>query len=741
MSASMPATTFDRRTFIKTAASAGALLVTIPLGWRPARAEPSAPRPSEQWSLYVEIHPDNTVTMASPVMEMGQFMRTTGPMILAEEMDLDWSRVSFTYDHPIQLQRNAKGEVDFQHAPIGTGGSMTVRNNWDYLRTAGATVRRMLLEEAAARWRIDPAGLSTVASHVIHRDSNRRISYGELAAGAARRIVDPRAVTLKKTSEYRLMGRDQRGIDAREIVTGRPLFGIDTEYPNCLQAVIERAPVIGAEIAGYDRAAALAIPGVRHIVEIPREDGEHWPEGHAQLIAAGIAVIADDLWSAMKGRKALRAQWRGGHTGEDSRRQLESFHPLVTSHEPHKLIRNDGNVDQAFAAADIVLDATYEKSLFAHACMEPLNCLADIRRDGATVIVGAQQPQLAALEVERIAGIDALKVEVITKRMGGGFGRRGEKDYLREAVFLSHAIKRPVKVTWTREDDIERDYFDPGAVMRVRAAMKDGRVTAWHHRQAQMRADPEAHMCFPAELVPNYRVEKFPSTSHIPAGPWRAPLQLQWAFAVESMLDELAHAAKQDPLAFRLALLKPYKAHPVEHWAAPVIDSGRMAACYEAAAKLAEWNKPRPRGTGLGIAGHFTFGSYVACVLQVSVSERNELRIEHAWGAIDCGFAINPNHVRSQMEGGFVDGLNSALFNAVRVEGGRVRTNNFDSLRWIRMREAPPRIEIAIVDSGYPPTGVGEPPLPPAGAALANAIFAASGKRIRRMPIADAITI
>jgi isoquinoline 1-oxidoreductase beta subunit len=732
----------DRRSFLKAAASAtGALFVSIPLLPRSSLlAATRAVEASPQWSVYLTLHPDNRVDLMSPIMEMGQGTRTVGPMMLADELDLDWSLITFGRDAPVQLSRNTKGEVIYDHAPVGCGGSQTVRNNWVYLRRAGATVRRMLLEEAAERWKVSPDGLVTADSFVIDSGSGRRVSYGELAGKAATRRVSAEHIRMKRTSEYRIMGKDAGVVDIRDMVVGRPLYAIDEEYPSALQAVIDRAPALGAEIAAYDKVGAMAVPGVRHIVELPRQVEDHWPEGKSQTLAAGVAVLADSLWAAMKGRKALQTQWKNAST-DDSAAQIAEFHKLVASKQAAIKIREDGDVDKAFASADLVLDATYEKPLFAHACMEPLCCIADVRADGATVIAGLQNPHLAAVEVERIAGIDALKVKVITKRMGGGFGRRGEIDFPREAITLSHRVKRPVKVTWTREDDIQRDFFDPAAVMRVRAALKNGRIVAWHHRQAQTKGNPETHICFPAELVPNYRVEKFPSTSNIQNGPWRAPLELQWAFAVESMLDELAHAAGEDPLAFRLKWLQPHKDYPVNHWAAKSIHSGRLAACYEAAARLADWKRKRPAGTGLGIAGHFTFGTYAACVVEVSVSESNELKIQRAWGAIDCGLAINPNHIRAQMEGGFIDGFNAALFNNVQVAHGRVVNDNFNTLRWMRLREAPPSIEIAIIDSGYEPTGVGEPPVPPSGAAVANAIFAACGKRIRRMPLAESFKI
>ncbi len=731
----------DRRTFLKTSVSAaGALLISIPLPLRSLSAAARAVEASPSWCVYLTLHPDNSAELMSPVMEMGQFMRTTGPMILADEMDLDWSRVTVTKDLPVLLMRDAKGELTYEYGQASAGGSQTVRNNWEYMRRAGATVRRMLIEEAASRWQLPADTLTARDSFVIDPTGSRRISYGELAGKASSRRIQPEQIKLKQRSDYRIMGKDAGVVDVRDIVMGKPLFGIDEDYPNALQAVIDRAPALHAEIASYNKDAAMAVPGVRHVIEVPRRIEDHWPGGDAQVLAAGVAVLADSLWAAMQARKALQTQWKNAAM-DDSTLQIQEFHRLVAGNGEAKKLVDHGNVDTAFADADLVLDHTYEKPLFAHACMEPFNCIADIRSDGATVITGHQVPHWVAREAEKITGIDALKVKVISKRMGGGFGRRSELDFVREAVMLSHQIKRPVKVTWTREDEIQRDFFDAAAVMRVRVAVKNKRIVAWHHRQAQTRGRPEASDYFPANVVSNYRVEQFASTSNIPCGPWRAPTQLQWAFGVESMLDELAHATGEDPLAFRLQWLQPYKEYPIENWAAKTIHSGRMAACYEAAARLAEWGRPRPKGTGLGIGGHFTFGSYAACVLEVSVSDNDELKILRAWGAIDCGFAINPNHIRSQMEGGFIDGVNAALFNDARVSEGRVVNDNFGSLRWIRLREAPPAIEVAIIDSGYEPTGVGEPPLAPAGAALANAIFAACGKRVRRMPIADSFKI
>ncbi|HZD54027.1 MAG TPA: molybdopterin cofactor-binding domain-containing protein, partial [Woeseiaceae bacterium] len=550
----MSSPAIDRRSFLKATASAGALLMTVSLYPRTVGAKRVV---GARWCVYVTIHPDNTVTMQSPIMEMGQFMRTTGPMILADEMDLDWSLVRFTRDMPVLLKRDDDGEVVYDHAQVPTGGSQALRNNWDYLRMAGATVRRMLIEEAAERWKLSPDSLTAGESFVIDAGRDRRIAYGALAEKAAVRQVDPDTVRLKERSQYRIIGRDTGVIDAHEIVTGKPLFAIDEDYPNALQAVIGRAPAIGADIDGYDAAAALAVPGVSQVVEITRELDEHyWGPNKAQMVPAGVAVLADSLWAAIKGKRALKTRWKNEseYAGQDSEEQIRSFHRLVTDGGKAEVVRDDGDVDRALGAADLVLDHTWEKPLFFHACMEPPSCVVDIRDDSATVVVGHQVPHLAALEVERATGIDALKVDVVARRMGGGFGRKGEIDFLREAIALAVKARQPVKVTWMREDEMERDFFAPASVTRVSAALKDKRISGWHHRQAQTRGHAE-HICFPGQLVADYRVERFPTISRIPGGSWRAPMQMQWAFAAESMIDELAHAAGEDPLAFRLALM------------------------------------------------------------------------------------------------------------------------------------------------------------------------------------------
>lgn len=726
-----------RRQFLKTSVAGGAFVLSVNL---PSVLANGA-KQSSSWCVYVTINPNNTVTMSSPVMDMGQHMKTTGPMIIADELDLDWHLIEFTTDCPAYMKRDEDGNVTHAHADMGTGGSHAVRRNWDYMRRAGAIGKRMLVEEAAERWQVTPDSLTAKESVITHNATGRTFTYGQLAAKAGLRKIDESKVKLKERNDYHIMGKSAHTVDLKEMVTGKPLFGLDADYKNALQVVIHRAPALGASVANYDKDAALAIPGVVRVVEVARRTNDN--NDKVQEVAGGIAVVATNLWAAMQGKAALNTKWKPNAEFENqsSEQQFEHFHDLVHNQSPTRVLEEDGNVEAALQQAAINLNETYETPLFAHACMEPFNCIADIRDGEATVVVGHQFPNAVAREVERLTGIDALKVEVISKRMGGGFGRRYINDFVTEAVLLSQQLKHPVKVTWTREDEIERDFFAPAYVMRIQAGTdEDGKLRAWHHTQAQTNWGAKA-ACFPKNLVENYKCDLFEDLSHIPIGPWRGPGHLQWAFASESMIDELAIILGKDPLQYRLDMLKPHKEFDYNGWGAEKIHSGRMAKCFEKAAQMAGWGRKMPEGHGLGIAGHFTFGSYSAFVVEVSVKNNAELRIEKAWGTIDCGFAINPNHIKNQMEGGFIDGLNAALFNKVNVEKGQAMNNNFHTLRWMKMAESPVEIESHIMQNDYAPMGVGEPPTAPAAAALTNAIFAACGKRVRRLPVADEFTI
>lgn len=735
----MSSRALGRREFFKSSVVSGGWLLAIqlPLSTKTASRVPDDIKESSDWSIYLSIRPDNSVIMESPITEMGQFMRTTGPMMLADELDLDWEAIKFTQDAKLHLSRNKEGGLSYSHANMDTGGSHSVRWTWEYLRKAGAIARQMLIETAADVWGVPVSELKTKKSVIYHSTSQRSALYGDLALHASQRRIDTNTTRLKTKSEFKIIGNATHNIDLKRIVTGEPRFGIDMAYPNCLQAVIYRAPAVGAEIVSYNKTAALAIPGVKKIIEMERMDDSYWFSGNTQYIAAGIAVLADSLWAAIQGRNTLNPQWKNTskYANQNSEEQIKTFHTLVTEDGPAKETQNFGDTKTAFNDADIILQQVYEKPLLAHALLEPLNCIADIRDTDATIITGHQFPIRIAEEVERFTGIDALNVEVICKPMGGGFGRRAERDWVREAVLLSKKIKAPVKVTWLREDEMERDLHDPASVSQIKASLKNGNITGWHHRQAQTGGGAQ-DSCFPQGVVPNFKVELCTFKSHIPSGAWRGPQHPAWAFAAESMIDELAHAAGIDPYQFRMDLMLPARTFPHTNWGATIKDSGRMAECYKQAANLANWSKARPKHTGLGIAGHFCHGSYAAFVVEVAV-ENGTLKINEAWGAIDCGLAINPNHIRAQMEGGFIDGLNAALFNKINVVAGAVQNNQFNTFYLGRMKDAPLDVHTTIIQNNHPPTGVGEPPTAPAAASLVNAIYAASGRRIRTLPVIE----
>jgi isoquinoline 1-oxidoreductase beta subunit len=504
------------------------------------------------------------------------------------------------------------------------------------------------------------------------------------------------------------------------------------EMPDMVYAVIERCPYFHGEIESFDDKKTLAIKGVIKTVKIDKiieSDG-------IKEIAAGIAVIATNYWAAVQGRKALSINWQQGPwANESSQSLMDDFEKFCFSDDEGNNRINEGDITQAFKDSKHVLDECYQVPLLAHACMEPFNAIVHIKNEKAKIITGHQFPTRVANAVAQYANIDPLDVEVVGTRMGGGFGRRYNNDFVIEATLLAKEIDKPVKLVWTREDEMIQDYFGQSTFTRLRAGVDEqGKLIAWHHRQGQIEGGLR-EQCFPYQLIENFKVDSYNQKAGTPTGAWRGPGHLQFAFAVESMLDEVAHANNQDPLAHRLELLGNAKEYSYKGFGAKVIDSGRMATCYQEAAKLANWKNKRPKGVGLGLAGHFTFGSYAAFVVEVDSRAEGPMKITGIWGAIDCGLPLNPNHIRNQMEGGFIDGLNVALFNDAKVSGGRVINGNFDQQPWIRMLDTPAKFEVTIVDNDHPPTGVGEPPTAPAPAALANAIYAATGKRIRKLPI------
>jgi isoquinoline 1-oxidoreductase beta subunit len=710
----------ERRDFLQvTATAAGGLLV---LGALPRTMHGLA---GGSLGAFVEIGPDGVVTIAAKNPEIGQGVKTALPLIVAEELDVAWERV-----------RVVQADLDRQYGDQYAGGSDAVSENFDRLRQAGATARHLLVAAAAARWGVAADSCRTELGTVIHEATGRRLGYGGLAAEAARLPV-PEKVPLKPRSAYRLLGTRIRATDQPAIASGRVTYGIDARAPGMLRASVLHPP-FGHRLASLDSAAAERIAGVKRVVRID-------PLPSPLHLRQGVAVVADSTWAAIQAVRALQATWeRAPGPPVDSEAIRDAMHQAVL--RPGEPVRNDGDVDRALAGAARVVEATYELPLLAHVPMEPINCLADVRPGRAEVWGPMQDPDGVRDLTARVTGIPITAITVHMTRAGGGFGRRLMSDYGAEAAYLSKAMGAPVQVLWTREEDLSQDFFRPCAVHRLRAGLDaSGRVIAWDHHLAnpsryayaengQPPAVSELYPDdFPAGFIPDFRLAYTHIPCGIPGGAWRSTLHSSNAFAVQSFVDELARATGKDPLTLRLELLGPPRRLDYKGHGGPVFDTGRLAGVLRLVAEKAGWGSPLATGRARGLAGHFTFGSYAAHVVEIARAPEG-FRVERVVVAVDCGLVVNRSGAEAQVEGAVLEGISAALYGRVTVEGGRVRETNFDRYRLTRMREAP-RVETWFVSSEAPPSGLGEPPLPPVAPALASAVFALTGERPRRLPL------
>lgn len=672
-----------------------------------ATAEPFAP------NAFVRIAPDETITVIYNHGEMGQGISTALPMLLAEELDADWSKIRSEAAPAADVYKHTQWRIQI------VGGSSSTRSEYDRFRKAGATARAMLVAAAAKAWSVDAATCTTENGFVLHKESGKKASYGSLAEAAAK-LEAPKDVKLKDAKDFKLIGKPVKRLDTPEKITGKAMFGIDVNLPGMLVALVVRPPVFGGKVVKIDDTAAKAIPGVKHVVQISR----------------GVAVVADGFWAAKKGRDALKVEWDDGPlASRDSERLRAEYAELASG--KGIVAKKAGDVEAAFPSASTKLEAVYELPYLAHAPMEPLNAVADIREDGCDVYVGTQfqtGDHAAACEV---SGLPPENVKLHTQFLGGGFGRRAALDghIVREALELSKELKKPVKVIWTREDDTRGGYYRPAVRHTFAGGLDDKNApVAWKHRIVCQsfggggnpnRADGasvEGAADMPYD-IPNTLIDWAQAPGGVPTHWWRSVGHSHTAFAVECFLDELAHAAKADPLAFRRQLLAK---------------DPRRLACLELAAAKAGWGTPEPAGRGRGLAVHFSFGSYVAQVAEVSVSKTGVVRVHKVTCAIDCGPIVNPDTIAAQMESSIVFGLSAALHGQITFANGRVQEGNFNDYPILRINEMPV-VETHIVPSTAQMGGVGEPGLPPIAPAVANAIFAATGKRIRRLPLRLAV--
>ncbi|WDI30460.1 molybdopterin-dependent oxidoreductase [Hyphococcus flavus] len=741
----------DRRRFLKVSMIGGAFVAALPLAscGRETDAVSGAEPPSasnlrsEKLGLFITIKADNSIVIGAPNMEMGQGTFTSMPMMIAEELDADWSNTSVEL-MPLMLKKLAENEegsdaatkgFDYFHAYQGAGGSQSVKKNYTYLREAGAAIRNRLVRAAAARLGVPETALRTEDSYVIY-DGGERIPYGDLIEAAAA-LEDSESVALKSPEEFRIIGTHRRIMGAHDIVTGAPVFGIDQQFEGMLHAVVARSPYFQSEALRFDDAAARAVPGVVDIIQIPRI----WPErGSTELLSlhGGVAVIAETLWSAMKARRLLDIEWDTGEFAEESTAASEADYRrfLASDGSEGEVMREDGDVETALSGATRIVEAQYSSKTLTHVCMEPHSAAADMRDGIWTVRASHQFPDRLAYCVAEVAGIEPTQATIETARLGGGFGRKYPTDYGSEAIWLSHRLRRPVKVTWTREDDIQQDAFNRPCMSKFRAGLNaNGEVVGWDHLIAAYGA--HIHV-FPAGMIENFRARSYYPPSGMWFGAWRGPGHNTMGFMLQSFIDEVAEAAGKDPLQMRLEVLSPDRKLPYPGWGADFYDTGRDANVLRVAAANSEWSDRNalPSGHGRGIASHFTFGSYCAHVVDVRV-EDGELEILRIVTAIDCGQAVNRLGIEAQMEGGALDGVSVALHQAIHVENGQVVEKNFDTYRLMRINEAPKEINVHIIDSDEHPTGTGELSLPPIIPALTNAIYHATGKRIRDLPIAN----
>jgi isoquinoline 1-oxidoreductase beta subunit len=710
----------NRRDFVKLCAiTSMGLVIGLP---RPGGAKATA----QELHPLIRIGADGRIIIYAQNPEMGQGVKTALPMIIAEELDADWASVSVE-----QAAWDPRLENQF------SGGSLSVRLNYDAMRQAGASARAMLMAAAAERLGRPAEKLETRQGYVIDRPGNRRLAYADLAEAAGALPV-PATPALKDSREFRLIGTSVADVDLGPIASGRQMYSLDLKLPGMLFAVVKRCPHGDGQPVSFDSANASKVPGVVGFYELRNTDhGGRIILPNCPNFVSGVAVLATNTWAAMQGAEALDVEWHIPDARDDSDELMQRFEKALDTEG--EIVRNDGLAE--FTDHEHGIACTYRLPFLAHMPMEPMNCTARVEADRVEVWAPTQNPPMAAEAVAKVLEVPQENVTIHVMRSGGAFGRRYYADFITDTVLLSRQFGRPVKTVWSREDDVRHGYFRPASVQRVRAAISAGKISHWHHKIAnhpreiylERNGSPAeiGDYEFPAGFVPNLLFDYVAVPARVPLGQWRATEHSSNVFVVSSAIDELAHAADKDPLRFWLDLVGDEKFVQVREDFR--FDASRMRRVIKVAADIARWGTPLSDGKGRGIAASYNQGIWVAEIAEVTVRE-DRLKVDRITCVIDCGLVINPQGAINQVEGGIVDGLAAALYGKITVKNGVVRESNFHDYRFCRMSDIP-EIDVHFIESNDSPRGLGEGPLPPVAPAITNAIFAATGKRIRDLPI------